>query len=310
MHGRDPAHVTKHSILVRSVDELADAIHTAFAIARGGRPGPVDRRCPQGCAAGQHGTAPARISRPASRPTRMTTDPRPARGDPARAAALIATAPSAPSSSRAMASSSPRRTRNCANSPKRTNIPVVSTTLLGISAFPESHPLATSAGPACMGAMEVNQALHHMPTDVIIAVGMRFDDRVTGNTQPLRTPRPDHPHRHRPFRDGQGLHPYRADGGGCAGGVALSALLACVAACFSTTTGWQQIRDWRKANAVTETAHTPTDANDPAPQPFAPCWRPFAPGDGGARQSVVTRCGAASDVDGGVLWLSTTPTPT
>src|SRR5258708_20067563 len=33
--------VTKHSILVQSVDDIEPAIHRAFAIARGGRPGPV-----------------------------------------------------------------------------------------------------------------------------------------------------------------------------------------------------------------------------------------------------------------------------
>jgi acetolactate synthase-1/2/3 large subunit len=52
------------------------------------------------------------------------------------------------------------------------------TTLLGISAFPESHPLAIGM-PGMHGPAEVNHAIH--AADVLVAVGMRFDDRVTGN---------------------------------------------------------------------------------------------------------------------------------
>ncbi|HEY7358617.1 MAG TPA: thiamine pyrophosphate-dependent enzyme, partial [Ktedonobacterales bacterium] len=60
---------------------------------------------------------------------------------------------------------------------ERTGIPV-STTLLGISAFPESHPLAIGL-PGMHGRAEVNHAIH--AADALVAVGMRFDDRVTGN---------------------------------------------------------------------------------------------------------------------------------
>ncbi len=52
------------------------------------------------------------------------------------------------------------------------------TTLLGISAFPESHPLALGM-PGMHGPVEVNLAIH--AADVLVAVGMRFDDRVTGD---------------------------------------------------------------------------------------------------------------------------------
>jgi acetolactate synthase-1/2/3 large subunit len=60
---------------------------------------------------------------------------------------------------------------------ERASIPVV-TTLLGISAIPESHPLALGL-PGMHGRAEINHAIHK--ADVLIAVGMRFDDRVTGN---------------------------------------------------------------------------------------------------------------------------------
>src|SRR5579859_5290480 len=56
---------------------------------------------------------------------------------------------------------------------ERAAIPVV-TTLLGISAFPESHPLALGM-PGMHGPAEINRAIH--ASDVLVAVGMRFDDR-------------------------------------------------------------------------------------------------------------------------------------
>ena len=51
--------------------------------------------------------------------------------------------------------------------------------VLGISAFPEDHPLHLGM-PGMHGEVHVNRAIQH--ADLLIAVGMRFDDRVTGNT--------------------------------------------------------------------------------------------------------------------------------
>src|SRR5918995_166379 len=59
---------------------------------------------------------------------------------------------------------------------ERTGIPVV-TTLLGISAFPEDHPLYIG-WPGMHGAASVNRAIDR--SDLLFAVGMRFDDRITG----------------------------------------------------------------------------------------------------------------------------------
>ena len=60
---------------------------------------------------------------------------------------------------------------------ERTGIPVI-TTLLGISAFPESHPLHLGM-PGMHGEVHVNRAIQQ--ADLIVGVGLRFDDRVTGN---------------------------------------------------------------------------------------------------------------------------------
>jgi acetolactate synthase-1/2/3 large subunit len=59
---------------------------------------------------------------------------------------------------------------------EKANIPVI-TTLLGLSAFPETHPLAIGM-PGMHGPAHVNRAIGI--ADLIIGVGLRFDDRVTG----------------------------------------------------------------------------------------------------------------------------------
>jgi acetolactate synthase I/II/III large subunit len=164
--------ITKHCFLVQSIDELADTIHEAFAIARSGRPGPVLVDVPKDV---QQATiaAPARhCPRPASRPT-LTADLPAAIG---RAARLIDAAerPLILAGHGVILSGAFQVLRVLA---ERTGIPVI-TTLLGISALPESHPLALGM-PGMHGPAEINRAIH--AADVLIAVGMRFDDRVTGN---------------------------------------------------------------------------------------------------------------------------------
>jgi len=61
---------------------------------------------------------------------------------------------------------------------ERTGTPVI-TTLLGISAFPQEHELHLGM-PGMHGEVHINKAIQ--TADVILGVGMRFDDRVTGNT--------------------------------------------------------------------------------------------------------------------------------
>jgi acetolactate synthase-1/2/3 large subunit len=61
---------------------------------------------------------------------------------------------------------------------EKTGMPVI-TTLLGISGFPEAHPLHLGM-PGMHGEVHVNRAIQH--ADVILGIGLRFDDRVTGNT--------------------------------------------------------------------------------------------------------------------------------
>ncbi|MER3406259.1 MAG: acetolactate synthase catalytic subunit, partial [Chloroflexota bacterium] len=62
---------------------------------------------------------------------------------------------------------------------EKTDIPVICT-LLGLGAFPESHELSL-AMPGMHGAAYSNLAIHE--SDLIIAIGMRFDDRITGKVE-------------------------------------------------------------------------------------------------------------------------------
>src|SRR5256886_2465372 len=61
---------------------------------------------------------------------------------------------------------------------ERTGMPVI-TTLLGISAFPQAHDLHLGM-PGMHGEVHINKAIQ--AADLIVGIGLRFDDRVTGNT--------------------------------------------------------------------------------------------------------------------------------
>jgi acetolactate synthase-1/2/3 large subunit len=164
--------ITKHSILVRSVEELAYAVHEAFAIARSGRPGPVVIDVPKDVQQATTTTPAPHCPAPPWRPTLTANLDESA----TRAAAIIDAAerPLILAGHGVILSNAYAELRAFA---ERTGIPVV-TTLLGISAFPESHSLALGL-PGMHGRAEINHAIHH--ADVLVAVGMRFDDRVTGN---------------------------------------------------------------------------------------------------------------------------------
>ena len=86
-----------------------------------------------------------------------------------------------------------------------TGIPVV-TTLMARGAFPDNHPLCLGM-PGMHGNYTAVTAMQN--ADLLIALGSRFDDRVTGKLAGLRARRQDHPRRHRPGRAGQGAPPRR-----------------------------------------------------------------------------------------------------
>jgi acetolactate synthase I/II/III large subunit len=161
--------VTKHNILVRSAEELGPAIHEAFAIARSGRPGPVLIDVPKDVQFEE-----AVYRRPERRPTplqRNTHSDEQLR----RAADMIDSArqPLIIAGHGVILSDGYDALRALA---EKTDIPVI-TTLLGISCFPESHPLSLGM-PGMHGSACTNHAIDE--ADLLLAIGMRFDDRVTG----------------------------------------------------------------------------------------------------------------------------------
>jgi len=168
--------VTKHNVLVRDVEELADDIRDAMDIAMEGRPGPVLVDVPKDV---QNQKAEYR-TRP--HPSRRSAEPKTPRELPGEAtlgevANLIARAerPLLMIGHGVIVSNAYAEVRQLA---ERTGMPVI-TTLLGISAFPQAHELFLGM-PGMHGEVHVNKAIQ--TADLIIGVGMRFDDRVTGNT--------------------------------------------------------------------------------------------------------------------------------
>jgi acetolactate synthase-1/2/3 large subunit len=169
--------ITKHSVLVEDAEELAGAVHEAFAVAVEGRPGPVLLDIPKDVQNQRVAWAPrvsrrrvagrnARLSEPTANPAEAL----------AAAARLIGAAerPLIMAGHGVLLSNAYQELQALA---EKTGIPVI-TTLLGISGFPESHPLHLGM-PGMHGEVHVNRAIQQ--ADLIIGVGLRFDDRVTGN---------------------------------------------------------------------------------------------------------------------------------
>ncbi|HUK20849.1 MAG TPA: biosynthetic-type acetolactate synthase large subunit [Gemmatimonadales bacterium] len=165
--------ITKYNHLVQDVSELADRVREAIGIALDGRPGPVLLDVPKDVQNQRAAYTP-----PASRPG-ARREPRTPPLDQAirEAAELIAKAerPLIMIGHGVILSSAYGEVKALA---EKTGIPVI-TTLLGISAFPESHPLHLGM-PGMHGEVHVNRAIQQ--ADLIVGIGLRFDDRVTGNT--------------------------------------------------------------------------------------------------------------------------------
>ncbi|NMC52385.1 MAG: biosynthetic-type acetolactate synthase large subunit [Chloroflexi bacterium] len=166
--------ITKHNYLVSDVNEISRAIHEAFYIARSGRPGPVLLDITKDAQVAQIEWDPAyeeSIRLPGYRP-----DLRPSMNDFEQAVKMIAAAerPVILAGQGILKSGAMSWVRELA---EKTDTPVA-TTLLGIGAFPASHPL--NLGMMGMhGEAWVNHTIQN--ADLLLALGMRFDDRVTGS---------------------------------------------------------------------------------------------------------------------------------
>lgn len=161
--------VVKHSFLVRDPDDISQAVSDAFHIAASGRPGPVLLEIPQDVLRAEtEKISPEDFSLSGYRPTLEGNDRQIAL---AAQAISISERPVLYAGGGALeASSELRRLAEKANLP-------VTCTIMGLGAFPAPHPRWLGM-PGMHGTRTANYAIDN--ADLLIAVGARFDDRVTG----------------------------------------------------------------------------------------------------------------------------------
>jgi acetolactate synthase I/II/III large subunit len=164
---------TKHNYLVKDVNDLARILHEAFYVAKSGRPGPVVVDLPKDVlfAMGNYG-GPQQVGHKTYRPQ---TKPDPARI--AEAVEMIAAAKRPLFyGGGGLINSGPEACARFTEFVRLVDAPCT-LTLMGLGALPASDP--HFLGMVGMhGMYESNMAMHDC--DLMIAVGSRFDDRVTG----------------------------------------------------------------------------------------------------------------------------------
>ena len=165
--------ITKHNYLVMNAADIPRAIKEAFHIASTGRPGPVLVDIPKDVLMEEaEFVYPDEVDLPGYKPT--------LEGHPAqikRAAKLIAEAqrPVILAGHGIIISQAYEEVRELA---EKAQVPVI-TTLLGIGSFPDDHLLCVGM-PGMHGMAYASLAIEE--ADLLIALGMRFDDRITGKT--------------------------------------------------------------------------------------------------------------------------------
>jgi acetolactate synthase-1/2/3 large subunit len=162
---------TKHNFLVKSIQELPQVIHEAFYIAASGRPGPVLVDIPKDVFQGQHHYTPVTaIHLPGYK---VYTEGH--TGQIRRAAQMMweAKRPLVYSGGGIIAAGAHKE---LAELVETLDAPAVNT-LMGLGGLPADHPNFVSM-PGMHGSYAANMAL--TGSDLLIALGVRFDDRVTG----------------------------------------------------------------------------------------------------------------------------------
>lgn len=162
---------TKHNFLVKKLADLPQTVHEAFHIAATGRPGPVLVDIPKDVfQATAHYTPVSHIHLPGYK---VYTEGH--AGQIRRAAQMIwdSTRPIVYAGGGVVAAAACEELRELV---ERVEAPTV-TTLMGLGALPAGHPNYVSM-PGMHGSYAANMAMTE--TDLIIALGVRFDDRVTG----------------------------------------------------------------------------------------------------------------------------------
>lgn len=166
--------VSKHNFLVKSADEIPETIAQAFYIATHGKPGPVVIDVPLDCQKALcSAPAPSRVCLRAYHPESYASG-----RDIARLAKLLneASRPLIYAGGGVIASEASEDVRALA---EKAEIPVV-TTMMGLGAIDERHPLALG-----MGGLYANERAREAvrAADVVLALGVRFNDRTVGPTR-------------------------------------------------------------------------------------------------------------------------------
>ncbi|HEY8041564.1 MAG TPA: biosynthetic-type acetolactate synthase large subunit, partial [Polyangiaceae bacterium] len=167
--------ITKHNYLVTRAADVAPTLRQAFYVARSGRPGPVlvdiTKDAQQASTEFVWDDAPVRL--PGYRPERRASPE-----DLRRAVELVDAAerPVVFCGHGVVAAGAGALLRDLV---EKTGMPVAST-LLGLGGFPATHPLGLGM-MGMHGEAWVNQAIQE--ADLLLALGMRFDDRVTGKLE-------------------------------------------------------------------------------------------------------------------------------
>jgi acetolactate synthase-1/2/3 large subunit len=164
---------TKHNYLVKRSEDLARVVHEAFYVARSGRPGPVLIDLPKDILIARAPYSPA--STGPHRSYRPTTEP-----DPAQIAEAVRLLKGAKRpivySGGGVINAGDAGTEALRAFVRATGMPCTST-LMGLGAYPNPDP--QFLGMLGMhGTYEANLAMHGC--DVMLNIGARFDDRVTG----------------------------------------------------------------------------------------------------------------------------------
>jgi len=166
--------IVKHSYLVLDINDLPRIIREAFYLARSGRPGPVLVDIPKNVQqASAQPTFPATMDLPGYEPF--------PKADPVAIQEVIG-----------LLAEAKRPMLYCGGGiisgdahaellrfAEKTQIPVA-TTLMGIGGFPETHPLSLK-WLGMHGTVFANNAVNE--ADLLLAIGVRFDDRVTGKVE-------------------------------------------------------------------------------------------------------------------------------
>ena len=284
--------ITKHNFLVTKAEEIAPTVRLAFQIATSGRPGPVL----------------IDITKDAQQATSIfdfeMSKPRTARPHPMHPAKLDAKA-LADAVAMIQAAKKPvilaghgitqaGAEVEVLEFAERLQIPIAST-LLGLGAIPAAHPL--SLGMMGMhGESWVNQAIQN--ADLLLAFGMRFDDRVTGN---LASYAPSAKKIHVEIDPSEISKNVKAD-------VALIGDLKAVLRELTpkleakSDSGWlREINESKGTAAVRDIQNLPDNGHLYAAHVINDIWREAVAAGREREDDYRDRCGAAPDVGGTIL---------